>query len=178
MSCSGCASVLWEETLHWNKPLTPSQGVHPYDHHCTTENTLRMGKICCISELLITAGQTLQCSWEGKEGRKNRNRSGLLLLSSSDFLVRKSFSCWRWEVVLRTRDGRGGGWAGTFVEDVGVMLVHRAPSSPEGKGVPWEVQRGMRLAGQEVMKAQINQISKLRGGKALEFLFLAYDLSS
>lgn len=61
------------------------------------KSTPRTGKSCCIGELLITAGQSPQCSWEGKEGRKNRNSSGLLLLSSSDFLVRKSLSLWRWE---------------------------------------------------------------------------------
>lgn len=37
MSCSGCASVLWEETLHCNKPLVSSQVIHPSDLHCTTE---------------------------------------------------------------------------------------------------------------------------------------------
>lgn len=57
-------------------------------------------------------------------------------------------------------------------------------SSPGGKNVPWEVERGMCLAGEEVMKVQINQVSKhvcfgeIKQEKALGFLFLARELSS
>lgn len=94
MSCSGRASVLWEETLPW---CPPKSSIHLI-FVARQKSTPRTGKSCCIRELLITAGQSPQCSWEGKEGRKNRNSSGLLLLSSSDFLVRKSLSFWRWEV--------------------------------------------------------------------------------
>lgn len=83
--------------------MTSSQEIHPSSIHlifiARQKSILRMGKICCIRELLITAGQTPQCSWEGKEGRKNRNSSGLLLLSSSDILS---------EEGLKLSEMRGG----------------------------------------------------------------------
>lgn len=48
---------------------------------------------------------------------------------------------------------------------MGVMLVHRTWSSPAGKGVPGEGERGMYLAGQKVMKVHNKSDIKALGRK-------------